>query len=504
MSDTRLKNTRRNLFVGVLNSAVSILLPFGVRTAILYVLGEQYVGLSSLFVSILQVLNLAELGFATAIVYNMYKPLAEHDHNLVCALLSYYRKVYRFVGLFIFVAGLALMPWLSNFIHGSFPSEMNLYVLYLLYLLNSALSYFLFAYKSSLLNAAQRMDVVQKVHLFVHLFQYICEFLVIVLLHNFYVFVLVSVVATISNNLLANRASKKLFPQYIPSGKINDSLKKDIRKQVVGVMIGKLSDTSRNAFDSIILSSFLGLTIVAIYNNYFFIYSGLYAVMIVITNAMQASVGNSIAVESKEKNHNDLLKFQFIFAWITGWITICMFALYQPFMKLWAGESLLLSFKDMILFCGYFYAINMNGMRNLYFAGSGLWWQAKLAFVMEALGNLVLNIVLGYFWGVTGVLVATLVTIIAFNYVYRTQVLFRLYFESNSPKRFYMNQIFYLLVTALGCFVMYWICSLLGSLDVIAVRAVLCLFVPNLLMLIFFFGKKEFHEMKDFVSRFFL
>lgn len=502
MSSSRLKHTRKNLVTGALNSVVSILLPFGVRTAILYVLGNEYVGLSSLFVSILQVLNLAELGFASAIIYNMYKPLAEGNEPLVCALLAYYQKVYRFVGLFILVVGLALMPWIPQLIHGSWPSEINIYALYLLYLCNSALSYFLFAYKRSLLTATQRMDVIQTIHLFVHILQYVTEFLIIVVLKDFYIFVCVSIIATILNNLWMQYSSRKLFPQYVARGRIGELLKKDIKKQVAGVMIGKLSDTSRNSFDSIVLSSFLGLTVVAIYNNYYYIYSGLYAIMIVVHNAMQASVGNSIAVESVEKNHNDLLKFQFAFSWITGWITVCMFTLYQPFMKLWAGESLMLEFKDMVLFCAYFYAINMNGMRNLYFSGSGLWWKAKQAFVLEATGNLVLNLVLGYVWGVTGVLVATLVTIVLFNYIHRTQILFKSYFQSISPILFYKNQLIYLVTTILCCVVMNCICTRFEIFDGIIFRIIACLIIPNVLMLILLYKKKEFHEMKSLMKRF--
>lgn len=502
MTDSRVKNTKRNISAGMLNSIVSILFPFAVRTAILYILGEQYVGLSSLFVSILQVLNLAELGFSSAVVYNMYKPLAEGNTSIVCGLLEYYKKIYRVIGSFIFIMGLLILPWITNLIHGSWPSEINIYVLYFLYLLNSSLSYFLFAYKNSLLNAAQRMDIIQKIHLFVHIAQYITEFLLIVLFQNFYAFVCVSIVATIGNNIAVFILSKKYFPQYTAEGNIDSDLKKIIRKQVAGLMIGKLCDTSRNSFDSIVLSSFLGLSIVAIYNNYYYIYSGMYAIMIVITNAMQASVGNSIAVESKEKNYKDLLKFQFIFSWITGWITVCMFTLYQPFMKLWAGESLMLSFQDMTLFCAYFYAINMNGMRNLYFSGSGLWWNAKSAFILESLGNLVLNIILGYFWGVTGVLTATLLTIIIFNYIHRTQILFKHYFKKISAKHFYANQIVYLFIVILCCFVNHLLCQHFETNGDLIIKTGICILVPNMIMILLLHRKKEFSEMYSFVKKF--
>ena len=103
--------------------------------------------------------------------------------------------------------------------------------------------------------------------------------------------------------------------------------KREIRKQVTGLMIGRLSDTSRNSFDSIVLSVLFGLTTVAIYNNYYYVFTSLYAVLNTIARSMQASVGNSIVLESKEKNFADLRKFQFIFTWIVGIFTVCMFCL---------------------------------------------------------------------------------------------------------------------------------------------------------------------------------
>ena len=117
--------------------------------------------------------------------------------------------------------------------------------------------------------------------------------------------------------------------------------------------------------------------------------------MLVLCNAMSASVGNSIAKESVKKNYEDLNKFTFIFSWIAGWSTVCLACLYQPFMSIWAGKTLLLSNKDMLLFCLYFYIINMTNIRNQYISGTGMWWKLKLPCMCEAISNLLLNIILG-------------------------------------------------------------------------------------------------------------
>ena len=502
MSDSRSQNTKRNIVSGLIYSGVSILFPFLIRTVIIYALGMDYVGLQSLFASILQVLNLAELGFSSAVVYHMYKPIAQGDTDTVCALLAYYRKIYRNIGLIILAAGTAIMPWLPKLIEGSWPADINIYLLYFLYLLNTSVSYMLFAYKSSLLNAVQRNDLVDRVSIFISTGKYLIQVLVLVLTRNFYLFVLVSVAASVVTNIATARIADRRYPQYQCRGRITEQQRRDIRKQVSGLMIGKVSDVSRNAFDSIVLSALFGLTTVAIYGNYYYIYSALYSVMLVIARAMQASIGNSIVLETKEKNYRDIQKFQFLFSWITAWCTVCLYCLYQPFMALWAGEDRLLPWGQMALFCVYFYAINMNNIRNQYFSASGIWWEARATFVLEALANLVLNIVLGITLGITGILLATILTIFVFNFVMRTNLLFKLYF-SRSPGGFYLRHAQYALVTLAVCAVTGFLCSLipLAGIPAIFARGLVCVAVPNGLMLVIYWKHPQFPEARDFALR---
>ena len=158
------ENTKRNIVAGTINRAIVLVLPFLNRTLFLRVLGPDYLGLNSLFSSILGVLAMAELGFETAIVCSMYKPIADDDHDLICAYLHFYRTVYRLIGTFIFVAGLCLLPFLRQLIHGALPSDVNLYILYLLYLTNTAVSYYLFAYRRSILTAHQRNDILTNIN----------------------------------------------------------------------------------------------------------------------------------------------------------------------------------------------------------------------------------------------------------------------------------------------------------------------------------------------------
>lgn len=504
MSNSRTHRTKKNIKAGLLNSVVSIILPFVVRTIIIYSLGAEYVGLSSLFTSILGVLNMAELGFSTAIVFNMYKPIAEKDIDKVCALLFFYKKIYMIIGTIIFTIGIALAPFIPKLISGNLPSGTNIYILYIIYLLSTTSSYFFSAYKSAVLDATQRNDLINYVHFFAHLLRYLAEIIVLLLFQNYYIYAIIAIITSIINNILIGCIANKEFPEYKCYGKINLSDKNQIKKQVGGLMLGKLCDISRNSFDSIVLSTYFGLTTVAIYNNYYFIYNGIYALLIVITHAMQASVGNSIAVESIEKNYRDLKKFQFIFAWISGWCVVCMLCLYQPFMTMWVGKKLLLSFNNMILFCIYFYAITANCIRNLYFTGNGLWWRAKYTFIFEAIGNLFLNIFLGKLFGIAGVLIATIITIIVFNYILRTNLLFSEYFKK-SPYDFYIKQIKYTIIICICSVVTFICCEFIETsnnvLNII-LFAIICVIIPNILFVIINFNNLYLKESFEFFKVF--
>lgn len=172
MKIERTKNATRNIIFGVILKAYQIAVPFLMRTAMIYLMGVQYLGLNSLFTSILQVLNLAELGVGSAMIYSMYKPIAEDDNATICALMKLYRTYYRVIGLVIAVIGCILTPFIPTLISGDIPNGLNIYILYLLNLGATVLSYWLYAYKNSILQAHQRTDVVSKVTLVTSTIQY--------------------------------------------------------------------------------------------------------------------------------------------------------------------------------------------------------------------------------------------------------------------------------------------------------------------------------------------
>ena len=256
-----------------------------------------------------------------------------------------------------------------------------------------------------------------------------------------------------------------------------------IKKDLTGLMINRISNVSRNAFDNLIISSTLGLIATAIYGNYYMIYSAVFSLSVVFSGSMQASVGNSIAVRNEEENYENMLDFSLLYSWITGWCAVCMACLYQPFMKLWVGEELMLSELNMILFVVYFYFICMNHIRNQYLFGNAFWWQLKWAYLIESIGNLLLNIVLGKLFGITGVLIATILTIFLCNYLMCNHVLFKNYFKKESIWRFYRQQFYYLFSTVIGITATYMVCRMINNIIIIGV---ICIILPNFIFFILY------------------
>ena len=186
MKIERTKNAARNIVFDGMLKLLNIIIPFFLRSIMLHYLGVKYLGLSGLFRSILSFLNLAELGVGSAMVFSMYKPIAEDDTPTICALLKLYRTFYQAIGLFIAVAGLTLTPFLRNLVGGDIPSDMNLYILYFMNLGSTVLTYWLFAYKRSLLDAHQRTDIISKISLITQFVEYMLKLLALIIFKNYY------------------------------------------------------------------------------------------------------------------------------------------------------------------------------------------------------------------------------------------------------------------------------------------------------------------------------
>ncbi|MDY2884035.1 MAG: oligosaccharide flippase family protein [Romboutsia timonensis] len=503
MSTTNVaENAKRNIIWGILNKITTLILPFILRTFMIQYLGAEYLGLNGLFTSILQVLSLAELGFGEAMIFSMYEPIAKNHNNEICALLNLYKKIYRAIGTIVLFVGLIILPNLKHFINGEAPADINIYAIYIIYLINTVSSYFLFAYKESLLVAHQRSDIKSNISTVINVSMYMVQIIILITIRNYYYYVIFMPIFTILNNIVTHIVTKNMYPQCFCSGKIDKIEIKNIQKRVTGLFLYKICSVFRNSFDSIIISSFIGLVALAQYQNYYYIINSIIGILSVFTSSITAGVGNNIIKKSIEKNYNDYTNLSMMFMWIVGWCTVCLYCLYQPFMKIWVGTDLMLSEEIMISFCMYFFVLKAGDMCYVYRQAAGLWWQDKFRPVIEAVVNLSLNIILVKNFGIVGVLFSTIISLLAINFVWGAKILFKNYFKL-STKEYFTSMLYYSAVTLVNCIITHSLCELMnihGYIDLI-VRGIICVIIPNIIFILFYFKLPYFNRTKIFIKR---
>jgi len=503
MQSSRIINTRRNIVLSYLDNFITMLFQFVSRTLIVQVLSEEYLGLTSLFTAILQVLNMAELGFSGAIIYNMYKPMAENDVKTVCGLLHYYRKIYRIVACIIFVAGIMLSPLLPLLISGDYPGEINVFTLYYLYLLNTVFSYMFSAYKSALLTVLQRMDLLKIAYSIGNMMQYLLQIISLIIFRNYYLFVFSLIIGTVFKNIATGFIAKHRFPQFVCYGSITHIQRKDILSRVKGLLVCNISNVTATSIDSIVISTLLGLTSVAIYNNYITIYHAVSNIIALIRFAMQPSVGNSVAIETKQKNYNDMLLWQFLFSIIATWCSACMIAVYQSFMAVWMGSDMLLKMQDVFLLATLLYVTVIQHSFYLYLNGNGLWWEMRWPYILSIGTNFLLNISLGKLFGITGIIFATLLSSFFYGFIWQCKVILRSYFQKDTTE-FYNRQIYYTCICIIAWVITYFtsqtIC--LNGIWGIVIKLIVCTICTIVVLLIAYSKTSEYDKAKHLLKKF--
>lgn len=498
-NESRTKKSLKNILFGMVNKFVLLFCPFIIKTIIIRELGAEYLGLNTLFISILQVLNLSELGFGSTIVYSMYKPIAEGDIKTICALLNLYRKFYTMIGCIILALGLSLMPFLKHLINGTYPKDVNLYLLYLIFLLDTVISYFMFAYKKSIWVANQINSMESKINTVTSVLMYTCQIIALVTTKNYYFYVIFMPLSTLVLNIIRHILISRMYPNYKCVGSIEKEYISVIKKKVSALIGHKIGETVITSVDSIVISVFLGLGVLAIYGNYYYVINSLIGFVSVFYISTTASIGNSLVTTSIEKNYKDFKALTFINVWIVSWCSICLLCLYQPFMKIWMGPKMMFSFHMVVLFVIYFYSWMSRRIGLTYKDASGMWTEDFLKPYIGAILNLVINIALVKIIGVEGVLISTIIVMILVYFPWETYVIFKKMFHKNTIP--YLTKMsVYLCVTIVAAVVTYLVCNqvIVNGLYGLIIKAALCVFVPNVIFFLIYF---KTDEMKDILIR---
>ena len=450
-------NTKRNIVAAFSYSGIKLIFPFLNRTLFLWLLGPEYLGLNGLFGSILGVLMLAELGFGKAVVCSMYKPVADDNRELLCAYLKFYRTVYRCVGTAIFVIGLALLPFLRNLVHGNIPADVNLHILYLIHLVNTAASYFLFAYRGSILGAYHRNDVINNIRSSMLVAQYVTMFLILLITRNYYHYVLATVFFTVIQNVLLVRSSRRLFPDVEPHGNLPANLRRSVISDVKSIFLHKVGGVVSNSSDNLVISSMLGLVAVAAYGNYYYVLTSVAGLVGAIYSSTQGGFGNKIYTETRKRNFELFMKTDRLTMIVIVWCAAMICALYEPFIEIWTkgNPSLARHALTPILMVAYFLIEQSRQPLMTFKAAASLWRQDKWKPIVGAVVNLGLSIVLILVlpedYKLDGVIFGTIFSVIAVQIPWESHIVFTRFFGRTESRAYWLSHMGFALFAVVLC-----------------------------------------------------
>ncbi len=501
MSSHRTENAKRNVLFGFIALIVQMVGPFVVRTVMIYYMGIQYVGLSSLFASILHVLNLAELGVGSAITYFMYKPVEEKDVDTICALMNLYKKYYRVIGIAVLCLGLVILPLVPHLISGEVPQGLNVFVLYILNLSATVVSYWLFAYKNVVIVVHQRNDIIEKINILIKLLLCIMQITIIILFDNYYYYLLAAIALQIISNLITAYRSNKMFPQFKAHGNLPQKTIKEINAKVKALFTSKFGEVIVTSVDTIIISAFLGLTILARYNNYYYIVTSIYLVTSVLIKSVQSGIGNSLIVEKEIDKIKIFNKFNFIVYWIFSFMIAAFAILIQEFIIVWVGTENLIPIGCVISLVLVMYLQSINQVLVLYRDASALWDVDKYRPLVTALVNLLLNLLTVNVIGLYGVILSTFASVFFVGYPWLIRNIFT--YVLKSYKSVYIKKtINNFIVFLIGSFLSAFLCSFVSISSFLGIMikfAIICI-VYNTVIIIANYNRQEFKDVIEILK----
>lgn len=414
-----------NLITAWLGQAVIVIFNFILRGLFIKYLSLEYLGMNGLFSNVLSLLSLAELGIGTAIIYSLYEPLAKKEEIVVQALMDFYEKAYRLIGCFIFIIGIALIPFLGWFIREGTEIE-GLRIIYVLFLLDSVVSYF-YSYKASLIIANQKSFVVHIYTNGVKIIKIILSIIVIWIWKNYYFYLFVQLGCTLLENILISQKANRMYP-FLKRKRKNILLEKkrnEIKKNTFGMMFHKVGNIVVNGTDNLIISKFVSIVSVGRISNYTMVLNVFHSFIGSVFQAFTAGIGNYAITEEREKQKQLFWQLFFMNFWLYGTCAVGLFCLFNPFICFWIGEEYTFSKGIVFLFLLNFYLTGMRKAVLTFRDAMGLFWHDRYKAFIEAIFNLVFSIILVKKMGIAGVYLGTIISTLLTCFWVEPYILFK-------------------------------------------------------------------------------
>ena len=505
MKSERKKSSFKNMITAVSSNVLTIIVGLVAQAVFIKILGSEYLGLNGLFSNVISMLGIVELGMGSAIIYNMYKPIAENDHEKIKSLMQFYKKSYRIITLIISIIGIMIIPFIKYIVDiESITVDINVYLVYILFLLETICSYIL-SYKRSMLYADQKEYITNIIHMGYTILVNTMQLTFLYFTHDYYLYLIIKVMMRLVENIVISSYVNRRYSYLLDNNvtKLDSKTEKDIFQKIRALFFHKIGTFIVSGTDNIIISKYLGLVTVGLYSNYYMIINAVQTVINHIIQATRASVGNLLVTESKTKQFDVFNKIRFVNFWISCFSSICIFVIMDSFITIWIGYKFVLPTKVLLVLVINFFIVSSRSTYGAFKEAAGIFYEDHFVPIIESLLNIVLSIIFVKKFGLMGVFMGTIGSgLVLWCYSYPKYVYNKLFGRKISD---YMKEtIYYFIIFILIAGFTYSL-AILISFDNVYLQFIsnvlIALIVPNVIMLLLFSKDENFKYFINMIKR---
>lgn len=498
----RSTNSIKNAIVAIIMSITTILVGFVSQRIFIQTLGTEYLGINGLFTNILSMLSIVELGLGSAIIYHLYKPIAENDENKIKSLMLFYKIAYRVIAGLIAILGLCVIPFLHKIV-GQVTIKESIIYIFILTTLDIIASYLL-TYKRSILYANQKNYIVNLVHIGYLIIMNGLQIAFLITTHNYIIYLWLKIICRIAENVILTGIANRLYP-YIKDKNvkpISKSMQRSIFTKVKGLIYHKVGTVIVTGTDNIIISRFFGVTTVGLYSNYNLIINAVLNLFHQAFGSLLATVGNLLVEKNHKKSYAIYKNMLFLNSWIFAFASAGVLCIIEPFVKVWLGNEYILPFNVLIALVINLYIQGVRKTNTNFQEAAGIYYEDRYVPIFSAIVNIVVSIVLAKMMGLVGVFIGTIMsTLVLFSYSYPKYVYMPLFEKTYAQ---YLKDYFRIVIIAIiAVFATYIITSLIkvgnNILQIIINLIIVCI-IPNIIHLLVFYKSDELKYYKDMIQ----
>lgn len=421
----RVHRSIMNIKVGMIFYVLSLFLAFFSRKIFLDCLGAEFIGLTGMLMNIMSFLSVAELGIGTSIIYFLYKPLQENNHEKVNEVISMLAFLYRCIGLIIGSCGIIVslfFPWWFGELTTGLPL---VYFAFYSFLASSVAGY-IFNYKQLLVSANQKQYLVSAYFQTITIVQSLVQIVLAYYYRNLWLWVVVGLVFTIIGIIIFNLRIRQIYPWLdinISRGRIMLKQYPEVLRKTRQVFIQKIKNFILYRCDEMLVGIFVSVTQVAFYGNYTIITNKLNFLVNILSDGMNAGVGNLVA----EGNDNNTMKVfweltavRFL---ILGIVIFALLLFMQPFVCCWFGSQYRLSDTIVYLLIFNIFIFLSRGVVETFISAHGLFSDVWTAWA-ELILNLGITLALAPSMGIIGILLGKIISVFFISMFWKPYFLF--------------------------------------------------------------------------------